>query len=31
VCRSEEALDCFLRPKMDVLVMGGWYIARAQS
>ena len=23
VCRPEEALDCFLRTKMDVLVMGG--------
>ena len=22
VCRPEEALDCFLRTKMDVLVMG---------
>lgn len=28
VCRPEEALDCFLRTKMDVLVMGGWFIAR---
>jgi carbamoyltransferase len=28
VCRPEEALDCFLRTKMDVLVMGHWYIAR---
>jgi carbamoyltransferase len=28
VCRPEEALDCFLRTKMDVLVMGDWYIAR---
>ena len=28
VCRPEEALDCFLRTKMDVLVMGNWYIAR---
>ena len=28
VCRQEEALDCFLRTKMDVLVMGNWYIAR---
>jgi len=23
VCQPEEALDCFLRTKMDVLVMGG--------
>jgi carbamoyltransferase len=28
VCRPEEALDCFLRTKMDVLVMGGWVIKR---
>jgi carbamoyltransferase len=28
VCRPEEALDCFLRTKMDLLVMGGWFIAR---
>lgn len=28
VCKPEEALDCFLRTKMDVLVMGGWVIKR---
>ena len=28
VCRPEEALDCFLRTKMDVLVLGNSYIAR---
>ncbi|PYV68219.1 MAG: hypothetical protein DMG97_25295, partial [Acidobacteria bacterium] len=28
VCRPEEALDCFLRTKMDVLVLGNFYIAR---
>jgi carbamoyltransferase len=28
VCRPEEALDCFLRTKMDVLVMGTWFISR---
>ncbi len=28
VCRPEEALDCFLRTKMDVLVMGSFVIAR---
>ncbi|HLX81374.1 MAG TPA: carbamoyltransferase C-terminal domain-containing protein [Burkholderiales bacterium] len=28
VCRPDEALDCFLRTKMDVLVMGDWFIAR---
>jgi len=29
VCRPEEALDCFLRTKMDVLVMGDWFVERA--
>ena len=29
VCRPEEALDCFLRTKMDVLVLGNWFIARS--
>ncbi len=28
VCKPEEALDCFLRTKMDVLVMGNWFIER---
>lgn len=28
VCRPEEALDCFLRTKMDVLVLGGVFIHR---
>jgi len=28
VCQPEEALDCFLRTKMDVLVMGGWVVRR---
>jgi carbamoyltransferase len=28
VCRPEEALDCFLRTKMDVLVMGNSFISR---
>jgi carbamoyltransferase len=28
VCKPEEALDCFLRTKMDVLVLGDWYVAR---
>ena len=28
VCRPEEALDCFLRTKMDMLVMGDWMIRR---
>ena len=28
VCKPEEALDCFLRTKMDLLVMGGWVVER---
>ncbi len=28
VCKPQEALDCFLRTKMDVLVMGNWLITR---
>jgi carbamoyltransferase len=28
VCRPEEALDCFLRTEMDVLVMGNWVLTR---
>ena len=28
VCRPEEALDCFLRTKMDVLVLGDWFVQR---
>lgn len=28
VCRPEEAMDCFLRTKMDVLVLGDWFIER---
>ena len=31
VCRPKEALDCFLRTQMDVLVMGSWFLARVQS
>jgi carbamoyltransferase len=31
VCRPEEALDCFLRTRMDVLVLGNWYLQRAQG
>jgi carbamoyltransferase len=27
VCRSEEAIDCFLRTKMDALVLGDFFIA----
>ena len=28
VCTPAEALDCFLRTKMDVLVMGDWVVRR---
>src|SRR6185436_972031 len=28
VCRPEEAIDCFLRTKMDVLVLGDTLISR---
>lgn len=29
VCQPEEALDCFLRTRMDVLVLGDWMIRRS--
>jgi carbamoyltransferase len=28
VCRPEEAIDCFLRTKMDLLVIGDWTVRR---
>lgn len=28
VCKPEEALDCFLRTRMDVLVLGEWLVSR---
>ncbi|MEY2498247.1 MAG: carbamoyltransferase, partial [Verrucomicrobiota bacterium] len=28
VCRPEEALDCFLRTTMDIMVMGSWFLER---
>ncbi|MBK8907418.1 MAG: hypothetical protein IPM60_05820 [Rhodospirillales bacterium] len=31
VCRPEEALDCFLRTRMDVLVIGDWLVRRRQQ
>ena len=31
VCHPEEALDCFLRTGMDVLVLGNWYLQRTQG
>jgi carbamoyltransferase len=29
VCKPVEALDCFLRTRMDVLVLGNWFVSRA--
>lgn len=31
ICRPQEVLDCFLRTKMDVLVLGDWVIIRSDS
>ena len=31
VCKPEEALDCFLRTKMDVIVIGSYIVIRNQS
>jgi carbamoyltransferase len=31
VCYPEEALDCFLRTKMDVLVLGNFFLERKSS
>jgi carbamoyltransferase len=31
VCRLEEALDCFLRTKMDVLVLENYVVTRQQT
>ena len=28
VCRPKEAIDCFLRTKMDLLVIGSWMVRR---
>ena len=28
VCNPREALECFLRTKMDLLVMGNWVVSR---
>ncbi len=30
VCRAAEALDCFLRTRMDVLVLGDWFVGRGE-
>lgn len=29
VCQPQEALDCFMRTRMDVLVLENWFISRA--
>jgi carbamoyltransferase len=31
VCRPVEAVDCFLRTKMDVLVVGDWFVRRENA
>ena len=31
VCKPEEALDCFLRTKMDVLVLGDIMLSRQEA
>jgi carbamoyltransferase len=31
VCRPEEALDCFLRTRMDLLVLGDWVVERRDA
>ena len=31
VCKPQEALDCFLRTRMDVLVIGDFVISRASD
>jgi carbamoyltransferase len=31
VCRPDEAMDCFLRTKMDVLIMGNYMITRTDG
>ena len=31
VCKPGEALDCFLRTKMDVLVLGDWMVRRQEN
>ncbi len=31
VCKPEEALECFLRTKMDIVVMGNWVVERRES
>jgi len=31
VHRPEEALDCFLRTRMDAIVLGSWTVERPQG
>jgi carbamoyltransferase len=31
VCQPSEALDCFLRTKMDLLVLGNWVVERVDG
>jgi carbamoyltransferase len=31
VCRPQEALDCFLRTRMDLLVLGDWLVERVAA
>ena len=31
VCKPEEALETFLRTKMDILVIGDWMIKRNEK
>jgi carbamoyltransferase len=31
VCTPQEALDCFLRTRMDLLVLGAWMVRRADA
>jgi carbamoyltransferase len=31
VCSPEEAIDCFLRTKMDVLVLGDYYVEKSEE
>lgn len=31
VCKPEEALDCFLRTQMDILVLGSWFVERKEQ
>ncbi|MEW6107756.1 MAG: hypothetical protein AB1632_01105 [Nitrospirota bacterium] len=28
VCKPEEALDCFIRTKMDIIVLGNYFVKK---